>query len=417
MKRYFNIMLASVIGLAAVSCSDWMSPRHVYEEPYNIKTEEEMEALRAYKNSDHSICFGWYSSWTGVGDKMQSYLIGLPDSLDVVSHWNPTEAYVEPLTDAQKKDLAEVKEKGTKVLFCLFFKELGFRFTPGIDYSLPTKNYGGDNDAKLADRQKMKDTWGWYEDNYDGSEAAKEAIRKYARVMTEYVISQGYDGIDFDYEAHWGLSNGNIGLNPNAIHILLEELSKNFGPKSGTGRILAVDGEPQSLNAETGPLIDYYIIQAYSCGGDADLDGRFSVSGPNGTPSLLAKFRAVEDERTILKKTIWTEDFEKHQTSGGAEFTFRSGHKNPGLELIDPNDPSKGYRPKTKTRSLDGMARYYREIDGEVVTAGGFGAFRFDIARGSDDYLVMRRAIQTANPSPATLEKLEEQNKATNKTE
>ena len=28
--------------------------------------------------------------------------------------------------------------------------------------------------------------------------------------------------------------------------------------KSGTGRILMVDGEPQTLNKESGPLLDYY---------------------------------------------------------------------------------------------------------------------------------------------------------------
>ena len=83
------------------------------------------------------------------------------------------------------------------------------------------------------------------------------------------------------------------------------------------------------------------------------------------------------------------------------------------MELIDPNDTSKGYQAKTSTMSLDGMARYYREINGETVNAGGFGAFRFDIARGSDDYLVMRRAIQAANPSPETLKKLESQTPGT----
>ena len=50
---------------------------------------------------------------------------------------------------------------------------------------------------------------------------------------------------------------------------------KDLGPKSGTGRILMVDGEPQTLNAESGPLLDYYTIQAYYCHGDSDLDGRF----------------------------------------------------------------------------------------------------------------------------------------------
>ena len=59
-------------------------------------TEEYYKALRDYKNSDHQIAFAYYSAWTGVGTNMQSSLMGLPDSVDLVSLWggwkNPTEA-------------------------------------------------------------------------------------------------------------------------------------------------------------------------------------------------------------------------------------------------------------------------------------------------------------------------------------
>ena len=48
-----------------------------------------------------------------------------------------------------------------------------------------------------------------------------------------------------------------------------------FGRTSGTGRILAIDGE---LNAnmprEFGKCFDYFISQAYGCSGDSNLDGR-----------------------------------------------------------------------------------------------------------------------------------------------
>ena len=40
-----------------------------------------------------------------------------------------------------------------------------------------------------------------------------------------------------------------------------------------------VDGEPQTLNKESGPLLDYYVVQAYYCRSDEGysdaLDGRF----------------------------------------------------------------------------------------------------------------------------------------------
>lgn len=373
-KRYI-LPLAAAMSLLC-GCSDWTTPEPVYEEPENINGEEYYEALRAYKASDHTICFGWFSGWTGMGSDMLNQMRGVPDSMDVVSHWNPVETYAESLSSAQKSDLEAVHKKGTKVLFCLFFKNLGFRFTP------PSVTEGmeeGSDEYNAA----MAQYWGWYKHGnggYDGSDEAKAAIRKYADAMSEYVIGEGYDGIDFDYEYHWGES-GNLVSSPEALHVFLEALSVNFGPKSGTGRILAVDGEPQSLLAESGPLLDYYIIQAYNSSGDTDLDNRFAGSGIGGTPSLVTKFGSVETEAEILRKTIWTENFEgTNKESGGTTFTTRDGDV---------------------TYSLRGMAIYYRPglEDDPDAFIGGFGAYRFDLCRPLNDYYILRRVIQEVNPS------------------
>lgn len=376
MNKFSKIILGfSSVALLA-GCSDWLQPTPVYTEPENINTPEYYEALRAYKASDHTICFGWFSGWNGSGTDMQNQLRGIPDSMDVVSHWNPVESYVEPLSAAQIEDLKAVQAKGTKVLFCLFWKNLGFRFTPPevVDgLAVGSAEY---NNA-------MTDYWGWYRHGsggYDRTPEADAAIRKYAQAMTKYVIEQGYDGIDFDYEYHWG-ETGNIVSSPDAIHVLLDELSKNFGPKSGTGRVLMVDGEPQSLNAESGPLIDYYCIQAYSSPGDAELDNRFAGNGVGQTPSLVAKFGSVETETEILRKTVWTETFEgQHKNTGGPKFTTRDGET---------------------TYSLMGMAKYYRPglKDDPAARVGGFGAYRFDMCRPINDYYIMRRVIQAVNPA------------------
>ncbi|MDE5955679.1 MAG: endo-beta-N-acetylglucosaminidase, partial [Bacteroidales bacterium] len=126
----------------------------------------------------------------------------------------------------------------------------------------------------------------------------------------------------------------------------------------------------QTLAAESGPLLDYYIIQAYYCSGDSNLDSRFS--------GLFNKFRSVEDEATILKKLFWTEDFERIQ-DGRQDFTYRDGTQTP--------------------YSIEGMSRYYRDIDGQQVKIGGFGAYRFDIIGSIDEYALMRRMIQGVNPA------------------
>lgn len=361
-KQIGYIILSALAVLSLANCSKWVTPEAMYSEPENINGEDYYAALREYKSSDHVKCFGWYSSWTAIGKDMKNYLIGLPDSMDVVSHWMPVESYAQPLSEAQRKDLKAVQKKGTKVLFCLFFKDLGFRMTPGLEAAentFPSEQY----------KQTMQARWGWYERQYDGSPDADEAIRKYARALKDYVVENGYDGIDFDYEVNFG-ERGNLVESTQALHVLLTELSKYMGPKSDSGLILAVDGEPQTLAAESGPLLDYYIIQAYYCPGDHRLDERFT--------RLYNKFSSVEDEATVLKKLFWTEDFEKKQ-DGRQEFIYRDG--------------------TVTDYSIEGMSRYYRDIDGQKVSVGGYGAYRFDIIGSIDEYALMRRMIQGVNPA------------------
>lgn len=366
-----KLLYSSVLALGALTftqCDDWTDMENKFEEPYNSHNSEYYEALRAYKNSDHSICFGWFSGWTGMGDNMYNMLRGIPDSMDVVSLWDG--AF--DLTPEKLEDLKEVREiKGTRILYCQFIISLGDRMTPKEvenDFIVNGQKYNSRDEAMAA-------YWGWYNNHGDTSkEGIEKAIRKYARVIADTINHYGYDGFDIDYEPHYGYS-GNI-TDPDRMHILLDELSKSFGPKSGTGRILMVDGEPQTLNAESGPLVDYFNIQAYSSRGDYDLDNRF-----NG---LLNKFSSTaagntpeEKEAAIFKKTIWSENFEKHKSDGGPEFTTRDG---------------------IKVRSLKGMALYYRP-NVKDARIGGVGAYRFNLCRPINDYLFMRGAIQTLNPA------------------
>lgn len=369
MRKLIYIVCVTIGSMAFIQCDDWTEMENKFDEPYNIHGDDYYEALRAYKKSDHSITFGWFSGWTGLGDNMNNMLRGIPDSMDVVSLWGGAFN----LNSGQVEDLREVREvKGTKILYCQHIMDIGRSMTPSYvenDYIVDGVQYASYEEAMAA-------YWGWY-GNYGDTSAAgiEKAIRKYARVITDSINKYEYDGFDIDYEPNYGYG-GNISSYPDRMHILLDELSKELGPKSGTGRILMVDGEPQTLNAESGPLLNYYTIQAYYSRGDNDLDNRFG--------KLINKFNSttsgetdLEKEAAILKKTIWCEDFEKHKSDGGPEFTTRDG---------------------IKTYSLKGMAMYYRpNIKGTRI--GGVGAYRFDLCRPINDYFFMREVIQTMNPA------------------
>lgn len=360
MKKLIYSIFAVIATVFFAQCSDWTEIEANYTDPVNIHGDEYYEALRAYKKSKHPIVFGWYSDWIGKGTDMYNQLRGIPDSMDIVSIWGNSYN----LTPEQWSDLQEVREKkGTKVLVCLQIMNLGQAYTPAEveqDYIVNGVQYETYNEAMAA-------YWGWYKSSYDGSEEAQNAIRKYAQVIADSINKYGYDGFDIDFEPNYGY-RGNLSGSNDAMHVWLSELSKYFGPKSNTGKLLVVDGEPQTLNTESGPLLNYYIIQAYYCTGDTNLDGRFN--------NLLNKFGSVEDESTILSKTVWCEDFEKHKADGGPQFTTRDG---------------------VTTYSLMGMAMYYRpEVDARI---GGVGAYRFNLCRPLNDYVFMREVIQYLNPA------------------
>lgn len=345
MKKIITVIAVISAGLMFGSCSDWVTPDQKFDEPVNINSEAYYKALRAYKQTDHSICFGWFSGWTGAGTDLGNQLRGIPDSMDVVSIWGGKTG----LTEAQIADMREVQEKkGTKVLWCQHIQDIGREITPE-----------GVNPAEL---------WGWNGSYYDGSEQADAAIRKYAKAIVDSTLAYGYDGCDFDYEPNYGYA-GNISSSPQAMHVFLSEVAKYMGPQSGTDLILAVDGEPQTLLAETGPLLDYYIIQAYYCGGYTDLDNRFQ--------KLVNKFGSLEPKETIVRKTVWCEDFERHKEDGGPVHTLRDGGT---------------------TYSLMGMAKWYHP-DMPEVRHGGVGAYRFNLCRPFNDYYFMRQVIQQMNPA------------------
>lgn len=375
MKKIVYFILTVVGILTFTQCNDWNSAEPIFSDDVNDHGEEYYAALREYKKSDHSVVFGWYSAWTGIGTNMYNQLRGVPDSMDIISIWDNGWN----LTEAQLADLREVQDiRGTKVLLCLLTTDIGVHYTPkDIEDSwiVDGVQYDSRPEALAA-------FWGWYGNDYKGTnqdygdrspEGIEKAIRKYANAMIDTVNKYGYDGFDIDFEPNY-TNPGNIAgpggnHDRDRMHIFIDEFSKHFGPKSGTDRILMVDGEPQSLNAESGPLLDYYVIQAYSASGDDNLDYRFN--------SLVKNFSSTESAETVFKKLIWTEDFEKHKDTGGPRFTTREGEE---------------------TYSLMGMAMYYRpELDN--VRLGGVGAYRFNLCRPVNDYLFMRDVIQELNPA------------------
>ena len=379
-----NILAVSAVALLGLSsCSKWtdMEIQHPMDLTKPAHTEEYYKALRDYKNSEHQIAFAYYSAWTGVGTNMQSSLMGLPDSVDLVSLWggwkNPTEAQLKDLRLAQEK-------KGLKAMICFLVLDMGNGITPD-----PTDA----EKAALKEGEKWAHKyWGWSSENTESGKAARRAaVVKYANAICDLIDKYGYDGFDIDAEpsySHpfntdyelWRTDREN-GV-PTLMTLFIETLGKRIGPmaesEAGRKKVLAVDGQPDALPATHAKYFNYFIIQAY---GDRVGYQNAHFQG------MLSAYKDVLPVEDICKKSIFVVNFESGATRGGEA----------GLGQI-----------------LN-FALQNPVVNGVTYRKGGVGAFRVDleyavstpeVVNGIDmspvkglSYPWWRRAIQLMNPT------------------
>lgn len=312
--KYAGICFALLLALAA--CEDQNEPTPLdIQKPFE-KTEVYYENLRAYKRSPHQLAFGWFGGWTAMGASPAKYLSSVPDSVDLISIWGKWNE----LTQEQIADMEYVKKvKGTKVIFTIFAHEIPEPF-----------------------------------------EDTPESIEEYARAMVDSVYKYNYDGLDLDYEPNYG-GKGPL-VNKDKMEIFVRELGKHLGPKSGSGKIFAIDGEPHWLNMGLAELFDYGIVQSYSSRGDIDLQARFNNAAEVGWKP---------------EQYIFTEDFEKSWRTGGVtHFTDSKGNMMP---------------------SLIGMARFHPR-QGRKAGCGTYH-MEYEYNHTDTDYKFLRQAIQIMNPS------------------
>lgn len=401
MKKSINILLVALLAAPFfIRCSDWTESEPLDYDPHRTDTphgEAYYANLRDYKmRKKHSVAFGWFSDWTGTGTKMPSQLMGIPDSMDFVSMWGNWYG----LSDEKKEDLRKVQQiKGTRVLMCFIVDNIGVQTTPKWVTTLqtvtdengePVLDENGNEVQKYIVNGKPYDKtykalaafWGWYEaidedDNKvkqygpDGEFATAEerdaameaAIRKYANSFLDTIRVYGWDGFDLDLEPNYG-HRGNLSNSAERLSILLDELSKELGPKSGTRKMLCVDGEPYLLKPEDGLLLDYFIIQAYEDTSYSDIDLRME--------RLFKAFNGHLTKDEVMAKTILTSNFESFGSSGGPGYRTRDGQR---------------------VNQLKGYAMYsYPGVSSKI---GGIGAFRFVF---DENYHYLRDAIATLNP-------------------
>ncbi|MCD7901735.1 MAG: glycoside hydrolase family 18 [Bacteroides sp.] len=326
MKNIKYILL--LLFIPFISCDDWTENETVNVQFPIERGEEYFRDLRAYKSimSERQIAFGWFGGWTAKGPSMVSRLKAIPDSVDIVSIWGR----YNNLDDIQKADLKYVQEVlGTKVTYTIFAHEVPEPF-----------------------------------------EATTEGVQLYAKALADTMYKYNYDGIDLDYEPGFGGVGPLVGHDNELMRDFVLGLSEYFGPASGTGKLLLIDGVPYAVHRELAELFDYGIVQAYASYGDTDLQNRFN--------SALNKGWKPE-------QYVFAENFESYWRTGG---TSSYEHKDKNGETIVMN-------------SLKGMALFHPMVDGKRMRKGGCGTYHmeYEYAHPDLDYRYLREAVQIMNPA------------------
>ena len=364
-----NIKNKTLLWLAAATmtltaCSDWTETE--IKNPTDLtatnKSETYYAKLREYKNSDHPKAFGWFGNWTGDAAMLNNSLKGLPDSVDFVSLWGNWRN----LNDKQKRDLQFVQQvKGTKVLMCFIVMDIGDQMTP----PLPADK------AKAGTTWKewRKEFWGWG----DSNESRIAAAEKYANAICDSIDKYGYDGFDIDAEPNFAqpfATDKEMWNEQGVMTAFVQTLSKRIGPKSGTNKMLVVDGEPDALPESLGDHFDYFILQAYNTYSDEQLNSRLRTQ--------IEHFKNTLTPEQVAKKIIVCENFENYAAMGGVDFRTKQGNVIP---------------------SLLGMAYWQPTYNGQTFQKGGVGSYHMEYEYGQSSaqttYPWLRKAIQIMNPS------------------
>jgi hypothetical protein len=331
-----NIGFLFGVLLLLQACSKQNNPEPLDFKALNpiVHSEEYYANLRAYKKSDHAVAFGWwgFSGSTVLKADMTYRYEALPDSMDIISLWGGI-----PYGDAFEEMQSVRKKKGTKFVMVAF---------------------GG------AVERRMKSSF---------PELSKTdimaAIDSVAKSISDEIDSRQIDGFDLDYEPDYGdpsmfgddRGRGRSGYTSDDPHTqrLFKALSKYMGPKSGTDKILIIDGQ---FDIGIEPYINYLVQQAYNSSGPGALQQRYDGFGGSGIlPS---------------KKFIVTENMQDHG-GFGARYIYN------GVDI----------------GSVTGMAMW-NPTQGRK---GGFGGFIIDSDYGSrpaNTYYYIRRGIQIQNPAP-----------------
>lgn len=337
MKKYlFNILIAGAALFTVVGCDT--KPEAFNLQPPFEYTEAYYANLRAYKQTDHAICYVWFADYS-QSNSMGYRFAGLPDSIDICSLWGgiPT-LEKNPLAYNEMWEMRN--KKGTRIV-SVHITQIGMY-----------QEQLGVTDEEIATPYEDGETPSW--------------IQKLGDMFLDEMWEHNLDGLDLDNEP------GSDSLNGRHFTTFVKYLGQFVGPKGAdTTKLLIVDGwDPQP---ECGPYINYFVSQAYHSYGASDLQGRYG--------SVV--------EWLPAEKFIVTENIGDYYRTGGTAFTEADGNQYlPNGERLYSLQGMARWNPVEGRKG--GFGAFYVQRDYNTTTGGATAKF---------PYYHLRSGIQWQNPA------------------
>lgn len=380
MKK-LHIYIASAVALVALTPACNNKPEPLDLQPAYQYTDAYYEALRAYKESDHSICYVWFANyeWASPG----CTFMGLPDSVDICNLWGGF-----PKDEKMVEEMYQMRRlKGTKLMTTKII-----RLCPSnnnyLNYlnwaqSAEIPSFKAGYDAKYAEVYEERIAAG--DDAGVAAAAAasaaviagRDALREDMNANPTRTLVSGTEGEeDAKYEyPDWAVYAGNYILNEikemdldgydldnepegdalvgDKLTTFIQYLGEFIGPMGADPtKLLCIDGNYP--DASTAKYFNYHVGQTY---GSTISDANFNREGWKNS------------------QLIFTENIGDYWKTGGA------------MEQKAAFQPSRGGRK-------GGFGAFHNQRDYTVIGTPGA-----DGATSTIPYGHLRRAIQLQNPA------------------
>lgn len=357
----FTVLLPLV---AAFSCTD---PQPLELQKHTLKSDEYYAKLRAWKKSEHSICYLWFADY-GVPTSPAYRFSAIPDSVDIVSLWGG----IPKKGTLDRDEMYEMRRlKGTRLVTVTIIRMKYFYKSLGVTAYLDAYNaaYQPAYDAAIAGGKTPEEAATIAEQTADAAgisagnadvlanrkKNADGTYPEWCQKLGDHLLNEMWDndldGIDLDFEP-----DGDV-LQGDRMTLFVQYLGQYIGcgPESkDTTKLLIIDHYNTGPPPATEPYVNYKVRQLYSNQGGSISDAAFMASYP-------------------VRKQVFADNIGDLWKTGGKMEEYAA----------------------------------FQHSSGEMK--GGFGAFHGQrdyntVDSGSDNiipYGHMRRAIQIQNPAGA----------------